>query len=493
MSKRLIYTRWATSCSSCGAAVPGDGAVLERAPTRAVCVPCWATPPAEPLDREDLYPYQRLGAGWLAGARAALLADEPGLGKTAQALVALAELGYPPALVVCPPSVRRQWVREANRWAPRYRAGAVETRKDGTRFLQVHPGELRSYGYTALRKKAPGVVAPGTVLLLDEAQHVKNPQAQQTKGVRELSERVLAQGGRVWLLTATPGYASASEVWQVCRAAELHRALHPSRTAWQLLGDEEQAAALARIMLRRRAQDELDLPPLRMETLTAEVGPVDRQRLTAAAKLAAARGKRAEEGEEAVGRAAAGMSESEARVALEQLLEEGDSLALATVRKLVAIVKTPRVLELAQDHEEAGSALVVFSDHRAPVLQLAERPGWGGVLGGQTPRERDELVGQFVAGELHGMGVVYAAGGTGLDGLQRRASRAVLLDLPWTPALVEQALGRLVRIGQTGGSILVSIVVADHWVDELITSRVRAKLETLEGLGIGLSMAGGIA
>ena len=106
-------------------------------------------------------------------------------------------------------------------------------------------------------------------------------------------------------------------------------------------------------------------------------------------------------------------------------------------------------------------------------------------------RQRDAAVGAFEAGGA-GCAVSYAAGGTGLDGLQRRASRALLLDLPWTPARVEQAIGRLCRIGQAGTSILVTVLVADHWVDRVLAGVVARKLAALDALGVGLAWTSGL-
>lgn len=454
------------------------------------CLPCsWCPAPNGAMEHATLYPFQKVGAAWLSRARAALLADEVGLGKTGQALAAWQELGHPPAVAVVLPSTRRQWAREVGRWAP---GGRVHVQEGGSGVAGLRRGELRVVGYPALRGVLSYAVPAGTLVVLDEAQAIKDPSTQQTRGARALCAAALEGGGRVWQLTATPAYADAEQAWQVLRASELHRALDPSLAAWSYLAPAEQAKRLARVMLRRRAQDELQLPPLRFETVVVEIGEAQADEIDRAVDEAIARATDAAEEPLTAGEVRAALTAEEVRAALERLAEEDDALPFATLRRLLALAKLPRVLDLVAEHEEEGAPLVVFSDHRDPVLALQRRPGWGAVLGGQTTGERDETVQRFMT-EGAGLAVTFGAGGTGLDGLQRRASRALLVELPWTPAAVEQALGRLLRIGQVGGSVLVSLLVCDHWADAIVTGVVRRKLGRLDGLGLGLSLAGGCA
>src|SRR5262249_34576709 len=92
-----------------------------------------------------LYPFQIAGVEWLAGRQRALLADEMGLGKTAQALLALPP-GCP-ALVVCPASLKYNWVEEARRWRPEFTATALEGRGS---FRLPRPGEVVAVNYDLL-------------------------------------------------------------------------------------------------------------------------------------------------------------------------------------------------------------------------------------------------------------------------------------------------------------------------------------------------------
>ena len=77
----------------------------------------------EDSDNEDLFPHQKAGVAYLATAKRALLADEPGLGKTAQAIRALKKLKDQgedvfPAMIVCPNTLKKNWEREFKKWWP---------------------------------------------------------------------------------------------------------------------------------------------------------------------------------------------------------------------------------------------------------------------------------------------------------------------------------------------------------------------------------------
>ena len=368
------FSRWQLTCPECGAETPGGGATISA--RGALCVACWAAPPAAEVNGRGgakLYGYQRDGVARLMTSPAWLLADEPGLGKTCQALVSLDGA----AIVVCPPSVRRQWCREVGRWAPNHRVRLVEKRESWSPPKGL---EVVVVAYTTIRGgvRTRGPFDPGTTLILDEAQSVKNPQAQQTQGARALSALVREVDGRVWLLTATPAYASPRECWEVLRAADLHRALHPVGTRWEEMDPDEQARRLAKVMLRRRSSEVLDLPPLRWQRINVELPTAVSTQLDDAARMAVARARLTDDGDtptdSAVEAAAASMSAAEVQEAVEQLLDKSGDLPITTVRRLCALAKLTRVEELAAEHEESNTPLVVLADHRAPLEAIARRP-----------------------------------------------------------------------------------------------------------------------
>src|SRR5204863_4681713 len=79
----------------------------------------------------ELRPFQRAGVAYALKARRTFLADEQGLGKTVQALAALEADGAYPALVICPASLKLNWLRELERWLPHRTAQAISGNGDG--------------------------------------------------------------------------------------------------------------------------------------------------------------------------------------------------------------------------------------------------------------------------------------------------------------------------------------------------------------------------
>ncbi|MET0189109.1 MAG: SNF2-related protein, partial [Pseudonocardia sediminis] len=168
------------------------------------CMTLPAPSPARPRDGLELMPHQaRLVAAAAAGHRTFLLADEPGLGKTAQALRAAEAANAYPLLVVVPNVVKTNWVREAGLWAPRRKATVIHGNGDSIdgfadivvvnyEVLDRHVGWLGDFGFRGM--------------VVDEAHFIKNKTSQRSQHVLELSARIRSFTARPLLmaLTGTP-------------------------------------------------------------------------------------------------------------------------------------------------------------------------------------------------------------------------------------------------------------------------------------------------
>ena len=147
----------------------------------------------------ELRPFQRGGVAYVLAARRTFLADEQGLGKTVQALAALEADGAFPAVVVCPASLKLNWLREIEHWLP-HRSVTVISGTGATppaaeitvlNYEIVHAHRVR----LALRRPL--------ALVLDESHYVKNPRAKRTRAVRRLAEALPEDALRL-ALTGTP-------------------------------------------------------------------------------------------------------------------------------------------------------------------------------------------------------------------------------------------------------------------------------------------------
>ena len=493
-------TRWPLPCGLCGDYRHAGMALVDTHQCLVACPACLLVDDDDPVCDasgawEGLRPYQREGVSRLAGSRGLLLADDPGLGKTAQALRALVARGHPPAIAVVMPSLRRQWAGEAARWSPGYRVQVW----DGGWCSMPQDGSLLVCGYTQARS-ADWRVARGTVVVLDEAQAIKNPRAKQARGVSALC--ALPEVAAVWLLTATPAYGHVAEAWQVLMAAGLGRQLAPTRWAAEVSPEATMRRELERVMLRRRIRDvandlpELEIVQRRVELPAEALHSLDQEsrRTVARARLRSERRAASdtpgdteswwdEAAEEEAERMAQALSDSDVADAL-AALAEGSEAPLATLRKAVAVAKIPAAHALAAEVEDTGEPVVVFSAHRAPAIAMGARPGWEALPGGLGEARKQELVDRFARGELRGLGGTIGAMGTGTDGLHRVCRRGIFVDRDWTPALNEQARGRLLRLGSVGGGVLIWELIADHAADEIVTDALSRKARHLAAVGL---------
>jgi hypothetical protein len=151
---------------------------------------------------------------------------------------------------------------------------------------------------------------------------------------------------------------------------------------------------------------------------------------------------------------------------------------LSKVRAALAAAKIPALLEFIEDYEEEEVPVVVFSAHLPPLKALAARAGWALIDGSVPTEERARTVEDFQAGNLKGIACSFAAGGVGIT--LTHAHHVLCVDLPWTPALLQQAEDRCCRIGQAADSVHVRILAADHPVDQRVAELLIEKAAIIE-------------
>jgi len=180
----------------------------------------------------ELMPHQgQVVAAAAAGHRTFLLADEPGLGKTAEALLAAEAANAFPLLVVVPNVVKTNWAREAARWTPRHPATVVQGDGDAVdgfadivvlnyEVLDRHVGWLGDFGFRGM--------------VVDEAHFIKNKTSQRSQHVLALSDRIRSRTDRPLLmaLTGTP----------------LINDIEDFRAIWQFLGWIDDSKPLGELM-----------------------------------------------------------------------------------------------------------------------------------------------------------------------------------------------------------------------------------------------------
>ena len=459
-----------------------------------------------------LHAYQVDGALFLARRGRALLADEMGLGKTVQAIAASLLLretaGARKTLVVCPASLKHQWKREIAKAcgeratvvdAPR--AERLAAYRAWTAGFLVLNYELVLRDLEALRE------AGADLVILDEAQRIKNWDTKTARAVKQV------RGRFAFILTGTPLENRLLELHSLVEF--LHpRALGPR---WRLLpfhavteppgrviayeGLELLRKRLEGFFLRRERKAVLDQLPERTEN-TYWTGMTPRQRRpyrrhasTVAALLA--RNQQLNPGEVRTllqaltsmrilcnAHAQYAWSEFEGR------LLAGDGPASRSEIKALGSPKLEEFARVLEDLlDESETKIVVFSQWER-MLRLAHfvvrdllesRDLRAEVFhGGLSVTARESMLEAFRLDPEFRVLLSTDAGGLGLN-LQESASIVVNLEVPWNPAVLEQRIGRVHRLGQKR-SVQVLHFVTRGAVEERVRQVVEGKRALFEGL-----------
>lgn len=422
----------------------------------------------------DLYPFQRAGVVYATQAKRLFLADEMGLGKTVQALATLLALDAFPAVIVCPSSLKLNWKREANIWLPGRRVEVVNGRVNGTRHAPVHglgPADIIVVNYDIVTSwlSALQSVNPKAVIF-DESHYLKGHKAQRTKAAEHLVEGVDVR----LMLTGTPFVNRPSEGISPLKIlgrlddlggfwfyADRYCAAYRDGSRWNLDGhanlDELNERLRAVCYVRRTKQQVLtELPPKVRSMVPVELTPRARQEYDRASRAVVEYLAEQAEQEAAFVRSLTGLSRKEQQAARRERREiaaykarQAKTLVrLNTLRRLLAKGKLEAIREWVETFLESGEKLVLFAWHREIVKTLAKTFKAPRIDGTTPVKARQPVVDRFQQDpDCRLLVLNMQAGGLGLT--LTAASNVAFCELPWTPAVLDQAEDRCHRIGQT--------------------------------------------
>ena len=396
-----------------------------------------------------------------------------GLGKTVQVLAFLlgrknsGAAGGKPSLLVVPRSLVFNWVAELERFTPQLTCHVSHGTSRAETFEKIREKDLviTTYG-TLVRDALKLKEIPFDVLLLDEAQAIKNRGTQAAEACRSLT------AGLHLALSGTPVENHLGELWSIFEFLNpglLGKLPRISEYAGrQKLPPEalaEVAQALRPLILRRKKSDVLkDLPPKTEQTLTCELGLEERKRYNELRRYyqASLKKKIAEVGIE--------KSKIFVLEALLRLRQAACHPGLVDKKaKKLKSAKIELLLENLEQVLEEGHKALVFSQFTSLldlVRQEIEARGWRyQYLDGAT-RDREARVQSFQTDpELRIFLISLKAGGVGLN--LTAASYVFLLDPWWNPAVEAQAIDRTHRIGQEQ-PVFAYRIIAEDTVEEKI-------------------------
>jgi SWI/SNF-related matrix-associated actin-dependent regulator of chromatin subfamily A-like protein 1 len=449
----------------------------------------------------ELKPFQRAGVSYLLAQRRAFLADEQGLGKTIEALATLEADNAYPAVVVCPASLKLNWMRELERWLPERTAQALSgtgmraARSDGANLAAGDSADelTRGYGgpergkqsnagtsapieaaditvvnYDILAARAPTLAAMALrALVLDESHYCKNAAAKRTQAVARLAASV-PDDGLVLALTGTPvmnrppelisqlrilgrlaDFGSGAQFGKRFRGADAHVRLH-----WHLR---------SRCFVRRLKADVLPQLPAKTRTVVpVELDNEPEYRLAERDVIAWLRSRPLD------------LSELDAKIAAALRAER--LVRLNALKKLAARGKLHAALAWIHDFCSSGERLVVFARHREIQRAVLDRfPSALHIVGEDTHAARDEALHAFQAADDSENQLIVCSievAGQGLTLTQ--ASNVAFLELDWTPAKHDQAEDRCHRIGQQD-AVNAWYLLAAGTIDETMATLLERK------------------
>lgn len=442
-----------------------------------------------------LFPYQLEGAKWLAHHKLGLLADDMGVGKTAQAIRACDDVGAKRILVICPAIVRSNWVAEFRKFSSQNRLFTILKTKS-----QAFDDDSSIVTSFDLVEHVPKHLT-FDVVIIDEAHFLKSPEAKRSRVVLG-KDGVVRRAARVWFLSGTPAPNHAGELWPILYTIgatplgyddfikRYCNWFEDGRRGIRITGTKRETtpelrAILERVMLRRKKEDVIkELPGLFVTSQSVEPREFDPgewhtfvhhtvsdfarealyQRLELEADLVE---KLVDVGENF-------------RLTAQALESIGSSVS--TLRRFIGMQKVAAIAEIVKNEMDMGlyDKLVIFAHHIDVIKYLRQelKDYHPATLHGATPQEkRDEIIFRFQNEQFPSIIIAnIATAGTGIT--LTRANHVFFAECDWVPGNNLQAIMRCHRIGQTK-TVFCRYFTAFGTVDDRVTDIIKRKTNEL--------------
>lgn len=425
-------------------------------------------PNLEKLLKAKLFPYQKTGVWFAANAGRCLIADEMGLGKTIQAIGAAEllrrETGIQKALVVCPTSLKYQWKTEIEKFCDASVHVVEGLQPKRIQQYETNDAFFHIVSYNTVANDAEHINRLGAdLLIIDEAQRIKNFRTKVSMQLKKV------RTPHCFVLTGTPLENKLEELYAITQFVDQHKLppLYRFLDRYQILGDNGQITGyknlreigdtLADCMIRRQKKAVLKQLPKRMDKtlfvpMTQQQKDIHRELGDHVARLVA-KWQRFHF-----------LNETDRRVlilCLSQMRMVADSTYILDQQTR----HDNKIDELLCIFEEAladpTQKVVVFSQWERMTRLVAQEldardTGYAYLHGGVHSTDRAALLDRFRDDPECRVFLSTDAGGVGLN--LQSASLLINLDVPWNPAVLEQRIGRIHRMGQKSNVTVVNMV-----------------------------------
>ena len=449
---------------------------------------------------ERLREYQLVGWEWLTRLAAnnlgGILADEMGLGKTVQTLAFLrAHQGLGPALVVCPTSLVTNWENEARKFTPELKTLVLEGADRAARFKSIADVDMVITSYALLRRDIDTLREINfSTSVLDEAQHIKNPETQNAQAAFALRAK------HRFVLTGTPMENSVRDLWSIMNFAlpgylgnrNDFRERYELPIARGSAPDVQRRLSrrLQPFLLRRRKRDVAkDLPEKIEQVVPCSL--TSHQRAAYDALL-----REIQQGLGSSGKNVnAGAQRMKMLTGLLRLRQVCCDLRLVGIDKEETSAKLDLLDELLEEAIDGEHRVLVFSQFVSMLHLVRERLEKLEIpfcyLDGST-KQRQEVVDRFQSDSAIPVFLIsLKAGGVGLN--LSAADTVIHFDPWWNPAVEAQATDRAHRIGQTRVVTAYKLITRDTVEEKILRlqekkrAAIDAAIDSEEPLMTGLT------
>lgn len=439
----------------------------------------------------ELRHYQQQGLAWLQFLRetehGGILADDMGLGKTAQTLAHIlmekqaGHLDQCPALIIAPTSLMHNWRKEAEKFTPQLKVLVLHGQQRAEHFQEIENADIILSTYPLLSRDEEQLLAHQYhLLILDEAQNIKNPLAKAAQVARQIQakHRLCLTGtpmenhlGELWSLFhfIMPGFLYSQEVFN-------KKYRHPIEKNADLHMKNKLISRIKPFMLRRlKTEVAKELP----EKTTIEVNidmNAQQSKLYEAVRATMQKNIR-----EII--AVKGFNRSQIQI-LDALLKLRQVCCHPSLLKLehlkndhITSAKLEQLLEMVSNMVEEGRKILIFSQFTTMLQiienELTQQQIKNVKLTGQT-RKRDEVITAFQNGDVPVFLISLKAGGVGLN--LTAADTVIHYDPWWNPAAEDQASDRAWRIGQDK-PVFVYKLITNQSIEEKILALQNKKAD----------------
>ena len=438
----------------------------------------------------NLYPYQRQGALFAAANGRVLIADEMGLGKTIQAIAACEMmarfLGIEKVLIICPASLKHQWKVEIektlNRRVQIISGPLLERRKQYKEesFFKIINYDVVFCDADTIERLSPDLI------ILDEAQRIKNWKTRLAQSVKRLTSpyAIVLTGtpleNRVEELHSIVEFIDHHHLGPLFRFLEQHQLMNKEGKTIGYRNLNDLGKSLETLMIRRNRREVLGQLPERVEKnhfvpMTAEQTAVHEEYRESVARLVSK------------WRRCHFLTEEEKRrlmMALQKMRMVCNSTYLIDETTNSGNKINELEIQLSEILENPETKIVIFSQWLRTmdlIIRFLNRRNWKHVFlhGGVPSVKRGDLIEKFSEDKTCRLFLSTEAGGVGLN--LQQASFVINMDLPWNPAILEQRIGRVHRLGQKS-MVRVINFIAEKSIEHTMLGLLKFKKSVFLGV-----------